>query len=311
MGMVTIPQDAYSPRQPSVAAARLWCQQLEEGNILFFPQTPIALAEDDLRFLLTLEQTSSGLHKNLAYKPQRDEVSGADMKGADAAASERLHRILREYSRRVTEFLESFLSPYESRWQLDYGSFRPQEEQGRDLPLRRRNDLMHTDAFPTRPTHGARILRFFNNLHPTKTRDWITGEPFRTLAPQFTSKTAPQQIALPREQSTLTRVASAAACGLGLGRVFPDLKRSPYDDFMMRFHNFLKENVTYQAQGKREAWSFPPGSSWMVYTDMVPHAVLAGQYALEQTFLVAPEAMVAPEHAPLNVLQTMTGQQLA
>ena len=115
MGMVTIPQDAYSPRQPSVAAARLWCQQLEEGNILFFPQTPIALAEDDLRFLLTLEQTSSGLHKNLAYKPQRDEVSGADMKGADAAASERLHRILREYSRRVTEFLESFLSPYESR----------------------------------------------------------------------------------------------------------------------------------------------------------------------------------------------------
>jgi hypothetical protein len=311
MGMVTIPQDAYSLRQPSVAAARLWCQQLEEGNILFFPQTPIALAEDDLRFLLTLEQTSSGLHKNLAYKPQRDEVSGADMKGADAAASERLHRILRDYSHRVTEFLESFLSPYESRWQLDYGSFRPQEEQGRDLPLRRRNDLMHTDAFPTRPTHGARILRFFNNLHPTKTRDWITGEPFRTLAPQFVSKAAPQQIALPREQSTLARVASAGACSLGLGRVLPALKRSPYDDFMMRFHNFLKENSSYQAQGKREAWSFPPGSSWMVYTDMVPHAVLAGQYALEQTYLVAPEAMVAPEHAPLNVLQTMTGQQLA
>jgi hypothetical protein len=307
MGMVTIPQDAYSPRQPSAAAARMWCQQLEEGNILFFPQTPIALAEDDLRFLLTLEQTSSGLHKNLAYKPQRDQVSGADMKGADAAASKRLHRILREYSRRVTEFLESFLSPYQSRWQLDYGSFRPQEEQGRDLPLRRRNDLMHTDAFPTRPTHGARILRFFNNLHPSKTRDWITGEPFGALVPQFT----PQQIALPREQSTLTRVTAAAACNLGFGRVLPALKRSPYDDFMMRFHNFLKENATYQAQGKREAWSFPSGSSWMVYTDMVPHAVLAGQYALEQTYLVSPDAMVAPEHAPLNVLQAMTGQQLA
>ncbi|MGA8290515.1 MAG: Kdo hydroxylase family protein, partial [Acidobacteriaceae bacterium] len=188
----------------------------------------------------------------------------------------------------------------------DYGSFRPQEEQGRDLPLRRRNDLMHTDAFPTRPTRGARILRFFNNLHPSKTRDWITGEPFGALTPQF----APQQIALPREQSTLTRVTAKAACNLGLGRVLPALKRSPYDDFMMRFHNFLKENATYQAQGKREAWSFPPGSSWMVYTDMVPHAVLAGQYALEQTYLVAPDAMVAPEHAPLNVLQAMTGQPL-
>lgn len=309
MGMVTIPPEAYlarSQQQRPAAEVRAWCQQLEEGNILFFPQTPIVLAQDDLRFLLTLEQTSSGLHKNLAYKPQRDEVSGADMKGADTAASERLHRILREYSQRVTEFLESFLSPYQSRWQLDYGSFRPQEEQGRHLPLRRRNDLMHTDAFPTRPTHGARILRFFNNLHPTKTRDWIAGEPFDALAPQF----APQQIALPREQSTLTRVTAKAACGMGLGRVLPALKRSPYDDFMMRFHNFLKENATYQAQGKREAWSFPPGSSWMVYTDMVPHAVLAGQYALEQTYLIAPEAMIAPEHSPLAVLQSMTGERL-
>jgi len=308
MGRVTISPEAYLqvPQRPSAQQARAWCQQLEEGNILFFPQTPIALADDDLRFLLTLEQTSSGLHKNLAYKPQRDEISGADMKGADPGASQRLHQILREYSRRVTEFLESFLSPYQSRWRLDYGSFRPQEEQGRNLPLRRRNDLMHTDAFPTRPTHGARILRFFNNLHPIKTRDWITGEPFGTLVPQF----VPQQIDLPREQSTLTRLTMAVACNLGLGRVLPALRRSPYDDFMMRFHNFLKENATYQAHGKREAWSFPPGSSWMVYTDMVPHAVLAGQYALEQTYLVSPEAMVAPEHAPLSMLQTMTGQPL-
>src|SRR5665213_2032626 len=306
MSMVTIPQEAYSPRISSEEQARFWCQQLEEGNILFFPQTPIALPEDDLRFLLTLEQTSSGLHKNLAYKPDLDRVSGADMKGADAAASERLHRILREYSQQTTKFLASFLSPYQSRWQLDYGSFRPQEEQGRDLPLRRRNDLMHTDAFPTRPTHGARILRFFNNLHPTKTRDWITGEPFRTLAPQF----APQKIALPREQSTLARVTAKAACGVGLGRAIPALKRSPYDDFMMRLHNFLKENTVYQAQGKREAWSFPPGSSWMVYTDMVPHAVLAGQYALEQTYLVSPEAMIAPEHSPLGVLQRLTDEKL-
>jgi hypothetical protein len=310
MGMVTIPPEAYSPRSPSAGDARLLCQRLEEGNILFFPQTPIVLAEDDLRFLLTLEQTSSGLHKNLAYKPQRDEISGADMKRADLIASERLHRILREYSQRVTAFLGDFLSPYRTRWQLDYGSFRPQEEQGRNLPLRRRNDLMHTDAFPTRPTHGARILRFFNNLHPTKTRDWITGEPFRALLPQFVSKTAPQQIVLPREQSTLTRVTAKAACSLGLGRVLPALKRSPYDDFMVRFHTFLKENPAYQSQGKREAWFFPPGSSWMVYTDMVPHAVLAGKYALEQTYLVAPEAMVAPEHSPLSVLQAMTGERL-
>lgn len=307
MGMITIPPEALSNgRSATPEQTDRWCRELEEGNILFFSKTPIPLPEDDVRFLLTLEQTSSGLHKNLAYKPALDRVSGADFKGADPLASERLHRILRDYSRNVTAFLTEFLQPYQSRWKLDYGSFRPQEEQGRDLPLRRRNDLMHTDAFPTRPTHGARILRFFNNLHPTRTRDWITGEPFRTLVPQF----APDRIALPREQNALASATKKAACAVGLSGAIPALKRSPYDNFMMRFHNFLKENAEYQAHGKREAWFLPSGSSWMVYTDMVPHAVLAGQYALEQTYLVAPDAMVAPEHSPLAVLQELTRAKL-
>ncbi|MGB7191338.1 MAG: Kdo hydroxylase family protein [Acidobacteriaceae bacterium] len=38
--------------------------------------------------------------------------------------------------------------------------------------------------------------------------------------------------------------------------------------------------------------------------------MLAGQYALEQTLLVAPEAMVAPEHSPLRVLEGIAGTAL-
>ena len=45
----------------------------------------------------------------------------------------------------------------------------------------------------------------------------------------------------------------------------------------------------------------------MVYTDMVSHAVLSGQYALEQTFLVSKDAMVTPERAPISVLRELTG----
>ncbi|MFY9745994.1 MAG: Kdo hydroxylase family protein, partial [Acidobacteriaceae bacterium] len=75
------------------------------------------------------------------------------------------------------------------------------------------------------------------------------------------------------------------------------------DDFMMRFHNFLKENPRFQAHCPKYSFQFPSGSSWMVYTDTVPHAVLAGQYALEQTFLVRPEAMVRPEISPLRILE--------
>lgn len=118
------------------------------------------------------------------------------------------------------------------------------------------------------------------------------------------------EIALPQPDSGIGRAFKSFATGIGLGAAAPALKRSPYDDFMMRFHNFLKENRDFQSSCAKYDYQFPPGSSWMVYTDMVPHAVLSGQYALEQTYLVAAEAMVAPEHAPLTVLQELTGAPL-
>ena len=302
MSLVTITETASA----SPAQHREWCERLESGCILFFPNSPIAFTDSDLQFLRGQQQSDSSLHKNIAYKPKADELSGVDTKTANSAAVERLRGILRNYSQSVTAFLTGFLSPYNGQWQLDYASFRPQEEEGRDLPLRRRNDLLHTDAFPTRPTHGARILRFFNNIHPTRTRDWVVSDPFRAIATKY----APAEIALPQPDSEIGRAFKSFATGIGLGAAAPALKRSPYDEFMMRFHNFLKENRDFQSTCTKYDYQFPAGSSWMVYTDMVPHAVLCGQYALEQTYLIAPDAMVAPQHAPLTVLEELTGARL-
>jgi hypothetical protein len=305
MALVTIEQSELSDEVPE-ARARAWCERLEAGEILFFPQSPIPFRPDDLSFLLGQQQSGSTLHKNIAYKPNLDTVSGLDAGAISAADLAYLQAIMRQYSRDVTRFLTRFLSPYQGRWRLDYASFRPQEEEGRDLPLRRRNDLLHTDAFPTRPTRGARILRFFNNINPTRTRDWVVGEPFSVLAPRY----APLELPLPAPGSSATRALRSLANTAGLGRAIPSLKRSPYDDFMMRFHNFLKENSSFQANCHKESLQFPPGSSWMVYTDMVPHAVLSGQYALEQTFLVEHTALVAPASSPLSVLEALTHSAL-
>ena len=304
MGLVTVTDTDLDAASATQHHDR--CERLEEGNILFFPTSPIALRPEDLRFLRGQQQTDSSLHKNIAYKPKADELSGVDSNSASSAAVDRLRGIMRDYSQSVTQFLTSFLAPYAGKWQLDYASFRPQEEEGRDLPLRRRNDLLHTDAFPTRPTHGARILRFFSNIHPTRTRDWVVSDPFRAVAAKY----APAEIALPQPDSSVGRAFKSLATGIGLGAAAPALKRSPYDDFMMRFHNFLKENRDFQSTCTKYDYQFPAGSSWMVYTDMVPHAVLCGQYALEQTYLIAPEAMVAPQHAPLTVLQELSGAKL-
>ncbi len=307
MGVVTLPFKIVCDSTPQFAdQARLWCQQLEAGSVLLFPQTPVTLAEEDLQFLFSLKQGNRALHKNLAYKVAQDCIAGAPLQSSAPEAREQLRRILRSYSQQVTKFLTEFLLPYQARWQVDYASFRPLEERGRALPLRKRNDRLHIDAFPTRPTQGARILRVFSNLHPTQPREWIVGEPFRALLPQF----SPAHLALPRAESTLHYRARKTGCRAGLGRVIPALQRSPYDRFMLCFHDFLKEDAAYQAQGTRERISFPPGSSWMVYTDTVPHAVLSGQFALEQTFLVAQQAMVSPQEAPLTVLESLTGQQL-
>jgi hypothetical protein len=49
----------------------------------------------------------------------------------------------------------------------------------------------------------------------------------------------------------------------------------------------------------------------MVFTDTVSHAVLRGQYALEQTFIVARESLALPERAPIAILERLAGTPLS
>jgi hypothetical protein len=49
---------------------------------------------------------------------------------------------------------------------------------------------------------------------------------------------------------------------------------------------------------------------WVVYTDSVLHAALAGQHALEQTFLLPIEAMRDERRAPVRILERITGRPL-
>jgi hypothetical protein len=285
---------------------RAWCTALEAGSILYFPRTPIPIPPADIDVLLGQQQADSSLHKNISYKPEADALGGVDRKSAPPATVDQLHAIMRRYSSSVADFLSKFLAPYENRWRRDYASYRPIEEKGRDLPVRRRNDLLHVDAFPTRPTKGMRILRFFHNIHPDRTRDWVVGEPFSRIVGNFT----PRKLAVPRPAGPFTRTAKQLATSAGLARLVPQWKRTPYDEFMMRLHNTMKEDADFQSTCAKEFVQFVPGSSWMVYTETVPHAALAGQYALEQTLLVDPDAMVTPQSTPLAILEKLAGARL-
>jgi hypothetical protein len=283
-----------------VARARQYCAELEAGAILYFAAPPFDLRQRDVEFLLALKPADSRLHKNISYRPESDLLRGF----SDDGRKPRVHAIMRHYAAQVKEFVGSYLPPYAGRLQMDYASFRPLEEEGRNLPLHKRNDLLHVDAFPSRPTRGARILRVFTNVNPAKDRVWVVAERFPELAERFAGAAGlPKYAKGAGAWSSLKRGLSRAG--------LPVPERAPYDEFMLHFHDWLKENTEFQqAKEGKEQVVFPPMATWLVFTDGVPHSALSGQFAVEQTFIVPVEALVAPEVAPIRVLEKLAGKAM-
>lgn len=281
--------------------ARGLCAQLEAGNILFLPVSPIAISQEDRELLLGRKQTGSAYHKNIAYRPAEDRVTGLD--ASEQKDAEVLRRIMREFSKNAVEFIGEFLAPYAGKWKLDYASFRPIEEKGRPARVHARNDLLHFDSFPTRATNGSRILRFFVNLNPTQSRVWVTSQTFEGFGLHYAKV---GNLLASVSGNPLSRGLRSAARTLHL----PFGSRPPYDEFMHRCHNAMKEDAAFQQNTPKHQWDFPPDSAWMVFTDCVSHAVLSGQYALEQTFLIPQSALVEPQVSPLAVLEKMAGRAL-
>jgi len=80
---------------------------------------------------------------------------------------------------------------------------------------------------------------------------------------------------------------------------------------MLGIHDGMKADSEYQQRSPQSKVSLPSGSSWACFTDAVPHAAMAGQYAFEQTFYLPVEAMVNPAQSPLRILERLTGRTLA
>jgi hypothetical protein len=274
---------------------------LERGNVLFFPRTPFPFSDEERNVLRSSELSSSRHHKNIAYRPASDKVTGFDS-GA-VKDPERLRAVLRSYSQHALEFLRAFLPRYMDQCRIDFASFRPLEEEGRDLPTKKRNDLLHVDSFPTRPTGGDLILRLFTNINVAKPRVWLTSDPFQAIASRYAVDAGLPQIAHRADPSFFTRLMRAAG--------LPGSHRSAYDRFMLGFHDYLKFNDDYQRNCQKYRFEFPPDSTWMVFTDVVPHAVLSGQYALEQTVIVSRESLLKQEHAPIAILEAVCHSPLA
>jgi hypothetical protein len=276
--------EVASPERVSSAATGL-----EEGAVLFFP---------GLRFEVGAEESglfspSISTAKNVSFDPVSGRLGGTALGERQAAT---LRELMRRFSDSAASLLRALAPRYAGALQLGRTSFRPAEIAGRVTSWRHDDTRLHVDSFPATPVHGKRILRVFTNVNPGgRPRSWSVGEPFAEVARRFAGDL---RIPLP-----------GTAAILRLFRLTKS-RRSPYDALMLQLHDRMKADAAYQAGAPQTRIDFPAGSTWTAFTDQVSHAALAGQYQLEQTFLLPVEAMLDPERSPLRVLERLKGRRL-
>jgi hypothetical protein len=284
-----------------VDTSQLLDARLERGEVVYFAICPFALPQgDDLAFLMT-QSLGGRRHKNISYDPSTGRVAGFRWQSEKQAA--RLGDLLAAFAGSAADWLASATPRYCSTWQRDRATLRPEEEATRRLRLHARNDLLHIDAFPSRPTGGSRILRLFANINPTDPRVWAISDTFPRLLERFG-----HQVGLPRGSGAgWARRFERAVLGL----FQPKRQRTPYDEFMLGLHDYLKQDQRFQETAPRRFKTFVPGSAWLAFTDGVSYSELRGQFALEHTFLVPVASLADPDQAPIRLLEKICGVQLA
>jgi hypothetical protein len=261
---------------------------LESGQVLFFPNLAFALSQSEKEFLDA--RVSDGKAKNISLNPATGKMQSSSLTGERAA---QLAAMIERFGFQATGLVHALL-PY-AHVERARTSFRPVEVEGRRYSKISDDRLLHVDAFPSRPMRGRRILRFFANVSPGAERRWQVGEPFEDFARAFLPRLRPH---LPGKSWIYDKL------GVTHGR------RSPYDEMMLSLHDAAKLDSDFQQNSPQSAVSFPPGSCWLVFTDMVLHAALGGEFALEQTFHLDVEELAEPQRAPIRVLERLSGRSL-
>jgi hypothetical protein len=265
-------------------------ERLERGEVLFFPTLAFAVDSGEATVFSPAILSSS---KNASYDPRAGRVGGTTLTGAEL---ERLQQLMERFSRAAARFVEGLLPGYQPALQRARASFRPAEIAGRRTSWRKDDTRLHIDSFPATPVQGRRILRFFSNVNPFgRPRAWRIGEEFQALAGRFadTLRTPWPGEGILLETLRLTKS-----------------RRTPYDSLMLQLHDRMKKDDEFQRASAQETVSFPPGSSWLAFTDQVSHGATAGQYQFEQTFLLPIAAMEDERRSPLRVLERLKGRPL-
>jgi hypothetical protein len=292
MNLLTTLEDTQWNQPHDAADASRITRALEAGGVLFLPQLKFALSADELRFLAP--QWSDGKAKNVSYDPPAAQIRHTSAQDGDRRE---LAAMMARYAERARELVVSLCPSYARHLRWGLTSFRPVEARGRTGSRKKDDTRLHIDAFASRPNQGMRILRVFCNVNPHGApRVWELGESFEAVAQHFRGRVPAQWpgSAWLQERLSITK-----------GR------RSAYDHVMLNLHDQAKLDTGYQQSSSKTRVEFPAQSTWLVFTDLVMHAALAGQFLLEQTFYLPVEAMQDEQCAPLRILEQLYQRKLA
>jgi hypothetical protein len=271
-------------------AGGAFARRLEHDGLVVLPGVSFRLAPEEADLLAP--DFSDGKAKNISLAP------GGSVRGAAGEASdiERLRALMVRFSTWARGLIVERAPGYAGALEMGRTSFRPRSVDDEPASPRKDDRRLHIDAFASQPTGGRRILRVFCNINPDgESRAWRVGEPFEAYARHWV---AGARIPSSLETWALARV--------GVTRE----RRTPYDAVMLALHDAAKLDADYQRHAPRRVVEFPPGTTWIAFTDALVHAAVRGAYALEQTFYLPLSVMAAPEMAPARILERLTGRTL-
>ncbi len=268
-----------------------WVAAVEAGKLLYFPRLAFELLPEE-RPLLRPEM----LH------PKSRNVSldaAGVLKGAGGSLPEQqqLAAMIGRFRQQALQLIDGLFPPYRGQLRVAPTSFRPRQVETRAQSVRADDQRMHVDAFPSRPNYGERILRVFTNINPDGLpRVWRVGADFETVARQFLPQARPYRLWQAKALNALQVTKSL---------------RSEYDHLMLQLHDRMKFDAKYQQSGTQMTVPFAAGSVWVCYSDQATHAVMSGQYMMEQTLYLPPGHEANPQASPLAILTRLLGRPLA
>jgi 3-deoxy-D-manno-oct-2-ulosonic acid (Kdo) hydroxylase len=264
---------------------------LESGKILFLPRYRFVVSDEESAIFSPTIISNS---KNASYDPRTGVLRGTVASGPN---TELLRKMIARFADFAQHLVLQLASPYESGLIRARTSFRPIQIKARVTSWRKDDTRLHVDSFPSSPTQGKRILRVFTNVNPHgRSRVWRVGESFEQMAARF--------------WPSIRRPLPCSSAVLRLLRITKS-RRTEYEHIMLQLHDCMKADNRYQAGVEQIEFEFPPGATWLNFTDQVSHAAIRGQYQLEQTFLIPVAQLRHEPGSPLRVLERLARRRLA